>query len=190
MKTKFYTGKGDKGKSEIGKKKISKDDVLFDVLGSIDELNSWIGFCGVEAEKFSKKNRKKAVNVFSVLKDIQETLFIAQAEIASVGFGYPVKNKVSLQKTKSLEEVIKKIDKDFPKLENFIIPGGSELASRLDLARTVVRNTERHIVRLNKKKKLSNNLLQFFNRLSSVLFALARYVNYCLGIKEENPNYL
>ncbi len=182
MKTKFFTGKGDKGQSAFGKKKLPKDDILFDVLGNLDELNSWTGLCRVAASR----------DIAPVLRDIQETLFMVQADVAAIGFGYKTKGfreKIA-EKTLGIEKVIGQVDKKLPAIKKFILPGGSELSARLDVARVVARRAERTAVRFNnKKKKLSPELLQFLNRLSSVFFALARYANYVKEVREENPKY-
>ena len=182
MKTQFFTGRGDKGQSAFGKKKLPKDDVLFDVLGNLDELNSWTGFCRTEA----------SADIRAILKEIQETLFMVQADVAAAGFNYKAKSFAGNigQKTSELEMAIGKIDKKLPTIKKFILPGGSEFSARLDVARVIARRAEHSAVRFNnKKKKLQPELLQYLNRLSSVLFALARYVNYKKKIKEENPKY-
>lgn len=185
MRTKFFTGSGDGGKSKIGKRRISKADFLFEVLGSLDELNSWLGLCRIEAGK-----NKKLAEFSLILKEIQNSLFIVQAEIAAAGFGFKKKKiKISSEKTIFLETAIKKIDALLPKLNKFVIPGGNELTARLDFARALSRRVERQAVNFSRKKKLSGETLKFLNRLSSCLFALARYVNFRLGIKEENPSY-
>jgi len=188
MRTKFYTGKGDSGESRVGRRKISKNNPLFDFLGGLDELNSWLGLCRVGAAKLSSRFGRQ-IDVARILKEIQESLFIIQAEAAAGAFGYSKSPKISEEKTKYLEMVIEGIDKVVPKIEKFIIPGGSELAAKLDFGRTIARRIERLAKRYNEKKKLSKSLLQFLNRLSSLLFALARYVNFKLGLKEENPSY-
>ena len=170
----LYTGKGDKGQSAFGKKELPKDDVLFDVLGNLDELNSWTGFCRTEA----------SADIRAILKEIQETLFMVQADVAAAGFNYKAKSFAGNigQKTSELKKL--------PTIKKFILPGGSEFSARLDVARVIARRAERSAVRFNnKKKKLQPELLQYLNRLSSVLFALARYVNYKKKIKEENPKY-
>ncbi|MDI6821160.1 MAG: ATP:cob(I)alamin adenosyltransferase, partial [Patescibacteria group bacterium] len=97
--------------------------------------------------------------------------------------------KVTENKTKALENLIGVIDKITPPLKKFIIPGGSELSARLDVARVFARDLERDAVRFSKSLSISKELLQFFNRLSSALFALARYTNFKLGITEEHPTY-
>lgn len=165
----YYTGRGDRGKSAIGAKKIAKDDPLFEALGALDELNSWLGFCQ-----------------YKRLKAIQEDLFIAQAEIAMVAMGKKSKIKITKAKTERLEKEIMAIDKIVPQIKKFIIPGASELSAKLDFGRALARRAERAAV----KAKVSAELLQYLNRLSSILFALARLVNYRLNKREEHPSYL
>jgi cob(I)alamin adenosyltransferase len=181
LKTEFFTGQGDKGQSAFGKKKLPKDGALFGVLGDLDELNSWLGFAGIGAPKKIKE----------ILKQLQEDLFIVQAEIAVVGFGYQTRGfkDIDSEKTKELEKIIIGIDKKIPPIRTFILPGGSELAAKLDIARTIARRTERAAVNYRKSKKFPVEALRFLNRLSSLLFALARYVNYSKKIREEKPNY-
>ncbi len=164
----YYTGRGDKGQSAMGPKKISKADPRFEVLGSLDELSSWLGVCGYKPLRF-----------------IQEDLFIAQAEIGLAAMGQKSKIKITPEKTKHLELEILKIDKIVPQIKKFIIPGASELSAKLDFARALARRAERAAV----KAKAPAELLQYLNRLSSILFAHARLVNFKLKKKEENPSY-
>lgn len=192
----------------MGKHKIAKDDALFQLLGGLDELNSWIGFCRAGAAKTSKLK-----TLAGWLKEVQQALFIIQAEVAALGNGLKPKFKISKEKTAWLEKIIKEIDKKLPPLTKFIIPGASEISARIDVARVLARKTERAGKTLsaptpNKQwrqsrgvqfclcgcggsanAKLSPELLQYLNRLSSFLFALARWSNYVLKIKEENPSY-
>ena len=190
MKTQFFTGKGDGGKSSFGNKRLEKDDALFELLGNLDELNSWFGLCRIEAEKVFARKKTGAIVVQS-LEDLQEDLFIAQAEIASIGFAYSVKKipRITEAKTAQLENMIQKIDALLPTLRNFVLPGGSELSARLDVARAIARRTERSAVVYGKRVPLSPDFLQFLNRLSSMLFALARYTNHALKAKEAHPKY-
>ncbi len=214
MKTQFFTGKGDGGRSSFGNKRLEKDDALFELLGNLDELNSWFGLCRIEAKKvFIKKKAGPVRNspprkplgssggdeipngsgalVLRSLEDLQEDLFIAQAEIASIGFTYSVKEipRITEAKTARLEHMIQKIDALLPTLRNFVLPGGSELSAKLDIARAIARRAERSAIVFGKRAKLSPEFLQFLNRLSSMLFALARYANYLLKAKEEHPKY-
>ena len=174
----YYTGRGDKGTSIMGAKKVSKADPLFEVLGTLDELNSWLGICK-----------------YKPLKPLQEDLFIAQAEIALAAMGRKknIKYQITNDKTKRLEEEIIKIDKILPPIKKFIIPGGSELSAKLDFARALARRAERALARHSLARRRGGNnyaeLLQYLNRLSSILFAHARLVNYTLKVKENNPSY-
>src|SRR3989344_9379922 len=168
----YYTGRGDSGKSEMGAKKIAKDDPVFEALGSLDELNSWLGLCKLKAKPYN-------------LTPIQEDLFIAQAEIGLAAMGRKSKIQITKSKTQRLEKEILKIDKIVPQIKRFILPGGSELSAKLDVARALARRAERNAVRI----KASPELLQYLNRLSSLLFALARLANFRLKLKEENPRY-
>jgi len=181
MKTKFFTGQGDRGRSAFGKKKLPKDNALFDLLGDLDELNSWVGFARVEAKK----------DMGEILKMVQQTLFIIQAEAAVAGFGYKARgfSRIDAGKTREVEKIIETLDKKLPPIRKFILPGGSELSARLDVARVIARRAERAAVKFNRTKKLSPEMLQFLNRLSSLFFALARYANHKKGVKEDNPRY-
>lgn len=181
MRTRFFTGKGDEGQSRIGKTLFKKSEPFFDLIGDLDELNSWLGFC----RTVLKKEKKLA----DLLKRLQEFLFIVQAEIAAAKFGYKGGPKISIENVFFLERNIKAIDRKLPKISKFIISGGSEAASRLDLARAAARRVERRAMAFSAGKKLNPPTLQFLNRLSSLLFALARYINYRSGVKEENPSY-
>lgn len=190
MKTRFFTGRGDKGQSAFGNKRIAKDDALFELLGNLDELNSWLGLCTVEAKRTLSKKKAGGL-VIESLADLQEDLFIAQAEVASIGFSYSIKKipRITETKTARLEHILQKIDALLPTLRNFVLPGGSELSAELDIARSIARRAERSAITFGKRAAFSKEFLQFMNRLSSALFALARYANYVLRVKEKNPKY-
>ncbi len=187
MKTRFFTGDGDNGESKIGNNKVSKSSPIVDLLGSLDELNSWVGFSKIEAQRNAAGLSEIAVS--ETLKKVQETLFVIQAEVAGINFGYEKYPKIEEKHTRELEEIVKKIDAILPPLKKFVIVGGSELSARLDVARTFTRRTERVAKRVSEEKELPTPLLQYLNRLSSLFFALARYVNFKLGYGEEHPSY-
>ncbi len=197
MSTVFFTGKGDDGVSKVGKIEKKKSDALFCALGGLDELNSWIGLCAVEAKRvFDESERERGVDnlidVHRELREFQEGLFVSQAEVAAIGFGTLIENlkiKVGEERTKDLERVIGIVSENIPEIKKFIIPGGSELAGRLDVARTIVRRVERDIVKAMQDLSVRPEFLKFINRSSTFLFALSRYVNFRLGVKEENPRY-
>ncbi len=180
MRTIFYTGRGDGGESSFGNKKLPKSDPLFELLGNLDELNSLIGVCRTDGPGFGV-----------TLKRVQEILFIAQAEVAAIGFGYEIKplNKITAAHAEFLETEINKLDGKLPALKHFILPGGTRLSAELDLARAVARRAERSAVVYGERKALSPDILRFLNRLSSLFFALARVANKEAGVIEENPQY-
>lgn len=189
MKTVFFTGEGDKGSSDVGGKKFTKDGPAFELLGSLDELNSFIGLARAEAKKGPALESGSFLH--DALKRLQELLFIAQAETAARAFRHrsAEMQKMLPEHLTYLEETIATIDEKLPPLTAFIIPGEDELSARLDVARTAARRTERTAVGQKETLSLSPDFLQFFNRLSSVLFALARYASHEKGAQEENPRY-
>ncbi len=193
MKTKFFTGQGDKGKSQIGRKNFSKGEIFFELIGTLDELNSWLGICRTSAGGFDRRFKKTPFHLTPLVGNLQNLVFVIQAEFAAIRFGYKNAPHLDDSKILLLENVIKKIDRELPVLRKFVISGGSELSAQLDFGRVLARRAEREAVRFfDKNKKASNQsaaALQFLNRLSSVLFALARYVNFQLKIKELNPDY-
>ncbi len=171
----IYTKKGDRGETSIiGKKKgetirISKASALIDTIGAIDEANSYLG---IVAFKLGNKS--------SQIKEIQRSLFT----IGSILAGANILPKGFI--TKKLELDIDRMDRELPKLTNFIIPGGSEISSHLMYARVLVRKAERRIVFLTQhcKFKFQGSILVFMNRLSDYLFVLARWVNNKNKVKE------
>jgi len=191
MKTTFFTGVGDTGTSNTGKNALPKDDPVFMLLGSLDECNSWLGLAKVTGDRVGVP--KKLV---AWVLELQEMLFVAQAEVATVYFGYgnyadePRKFPfVQLSHLTRTEEIIHEIDKEYPPLKKFILPGGTEFAAQIDICRTIARKAERYAVIVSRKNELAGDLLAFLNRLSSVLFAIARFSNYKAGIIEQQPSY-
>ena len=174
----FFTKKGDRAKSIIANKKISKDSLILEALGELDELNSLIGL----VKNIAKSQRNE-------LSDIQENLFIIQAQVA--WFLYPKFKKPEIAKKKidELEEKINKIEKKIKPKKGFIIPGKEINSAWLHYLRAVSRRTERRIVALNKKHKLPSSTLAYLNRLSSYFYALARYVVAKKKLKEDEPKY-
>lgn len=187
----LYTGRGDDGTTTLyncQQGRISKNSNIIEALGSIDELNAYIGVVKVYAEidKIKLKySDKKDILLSVILGDVQQILFIIQAEIAGVDMTV---KKSNLNK---IEDIIESIGNQLPPITSFTISGGSILSSTLDFSRTLARRCERNIVSVSDEK---NNIvgkvtIAYLNRLSSLLFALSRYSNYLLSIKEEHPNY-
>lgn len=169
----YYSGRGDKGYTTLfgQPKKLSKSSPVIEALGAVDELNSLLGVCA------SKSSKQKGI--LKIIKEVQNHLFLAQAELGGSD------KKISENEIKKLEKIIDRIGNTLPKIKTFIMPGGSELSSLLDYARAVARRAERRVAQLKKR----GLILKYLNRLSSLLFVLARETNKNKRIKESHPKY-
>ena len=186
----LFTGKGDKGDTYFfgSNDRYLKSSLQAEALGSLDEINSLLGLCKARAKSLESPGRfggkkKKSTGIPNVLERVQEDLFIIQAELA----GSP--NKISKKHTALLEDIINRIEKELPPIKTFFLPGGTELGALLDYARTVARRSERAVVRYSQTRSISTEALSYLNRLSSLLYALARIVNYKAGVREKPPKY-
>lgn len=185
----FYTGKGDNGKSFIGKNKIDKTSWEIKTLGKIDELNSLIGV--IRNFKISKKIKE-------ILLDIQNDLFVIQALVARLIVDEKLKQKTKdlnfgIDKIEKLEKLINKLSEKLGNQTQFIIYGSNLESALFDYLRAVTRETELNLWQLNKSlgktKKLKSEILKYVNRLSSLFYVLARYQAKIKNIKEQHPNY-
>lgn len=180
----FFTGKGDGGTTKFfgrNEKRVSKNSTLAEALGSLDELNSFLGLVKV---KSLNSGLIISRSLSKTLEDVQENIFIISANIAGAS------KKLTDNKTKELETMIKECEGALPPIKTFSIAGGTELSALLDFARTLARRAERRVVAINDElKTISPEILKYLNRLSSLLFALARLVNHLSGIKESSPRY-
>ncbi|MEK7178499.1 MAG: cob(I)yrinic acid a,c-diamide adenosyltransferase [Patescibacteria group bacterium] len=172
----FYTGRGDNGRTSVFNcKKFSKSSLRIEALGALDELNSFLGVC---------KTRSKNVehSVFNILEKVQNDLFVIQAEIGGT------KKRLDKFRITELERAINDFGKELPKIKKFTLSGGTEFSALLDYARAVARRVERRVVGLG-PKKVNLESLKYLNRLSSLLYVLARQANNNRGIKEKKPRY-
>ncbi|MBU3214314.1 cob(I)yrinic acid a,c-diamide adenosyltransferase [Clostridium estertheticum] len=166
---KIYTKTGDKGQTSLlGGSRTSKSDLRVWSYGTCDSANSTLGF----ARSFIKDEEIK-----EIIFKIQKTLFEAGAELASLGTD-KFKERIVKEDIDYLETVIDKLDMIIPKLNSFIVPGGTIESGALDVARTKVREAERYIVELCVSYDVSANLSKYFNRLSDVIYTIARYEDY------------
>lgn len=186
------TKKGDDGTSSIfdGKSRIPKDHPIFEALGSVDELNSYLGFPKLLSHELSVNFNDKTI--YDIIDEVQDNLFIVQAELAGAN-GY----SISEQKVEDLTQLINKIEEDLPPMREFFKSGALELSSHFDYSRTLARKAERRIITAVNVKvsgvNIDVNVRQFtrayMNGLSDLLFVLARLSNHLLGGKEKNPTY-
>jgi len=185
----LYTGKGDFGTTKIfdteSGTRISKTSNVIEALGSLDELNSFLGLAKVLAKKKDEYLTKELPKMDYAIEQIQQNLFTIQAEVAGA------EKRLSRTKVTRAEEIINALETEMPPITTFFISGGTELATLFDYSRTLARQAERRVVALveNRERGLSSATLAYLNRLSSLLYALARFSNHKYGIKEESPNY-
>lgn len=162
--TKIYTKTGDQGETGLGDgSRVKKFDPRIESLGNIDELNSIIGILLTEKLPEDKK---------IILNKIQHDLFDIGGELS-----IPNHININEKKISFLENTLDEMNKDLPPLKEFILPGGSKAASYCHLARTVCRRVERNLFKLTKTDKVNDASLKYINRLSDVLFVLARFLN-------------
>lgn len=176
---KIYTKTGDKGETSLlGGGRVKKCCVEMQAIGEVDELNALLGVLIEEmgGDEF-KKERENLILV-------QNRLFVIGAQLASVQTRLDNVPKIVKKDIRMLERWIDKMDKELPKLKNFILPGGSEEAALSFYARAVCRRAERAMVGLSEKYDVDRSLKQYLNRLSDLLFVLARWFNKIEGIKE------
>ena len=184
----LYTRKGDSGTTKTFgcDQRISKSSAIAEALGSLDEINSFLGFCKVKAdEKGLTLNLKKGLTLGVFIHEIQKNLFIIQAELAGASMS------IDEAKVKEVEMIIDAIEKELPPIKTFFISGGTELATIFDIARTISRRVERRVIGVVEEGKIlvSKFTLAYLNRLSSLLYAFARLANHRAGITEKSPDY-
>jgi len=173
--TKVTTKTGDKGETSLGRgERVRKDHPRVNALGDLDYLNSVIGWT-VSPFSDSQIGRE--------LKKIQQDIFNISGDIS-----LPDSESVLLKKEriKDIEDHIDIITNKLPPLKEFILPGGSELISRLHIARTSCRNAERSLISMYGNENLNQLHAKYMNRLSDYLFLLARLVKHNEGVKEEH----
>lgn len=174
--TRIYTRTGDGGETGlIGGQRVSKDHLRVEAYGTLDELNSALGAARAVLED---------LEVASVVEQIQHSLFALGAEIASPAADAVHIPHCTSQQVEGLEAWIDHFEAALPPLRAFILPGGNRVGSLLHLARTISRRAERRIVTLAGAEALNPEILRYLNRLSDLLFVLARTVNHRSGIAE------
>jgi cob(I)alamin adenosyltransferase len=179
MSQKIYTKTGDKGKTSlIGGTKILKSDLRIETYGTIDELNSWIGFVSDAINDFSANH---------ILKEIQDRLFTIGSSLAcdpekETKLKIPDLHESDVN---LLEKEIDTMNEILPEMKHFILPGGHSSASITHIARSVCRRTERCCVNLaTHNGHVEPLIIKYLNRLSDYLFVLARYVSHLHNVPE------
>ncbi|EKN1415266.1 cob(I)yrinic acid a,c-diamide adenosyltransferase [Enterococcus faecalis] len=167
---KIYTKTGDKGMTKlVGSSTVTKDSDRVESYGTIDELNSWVGYI---ISQLPQENQE----IKGELEALQHLLFDAGTDLST-----PIEAqrpfKLQKESVHWLEQRIDFYTAQSPDIDRFILPGGTPAASMVHVARTIARRAERIIVRLNWTAKINEEVLIFTNRLSDYFYALARYLN-------------
>ena len=166
--TRIYTRAGDAGETSLGDgSRVPKLDCRIAAFGTVDELNSLIGLA-LAADL--------PADMREVLDRVQNELFDVGADI-SVPFGIGDRLRVSQAQIDALEADCDRFNAELPELKSFVLPGGSELAARLHVARSVCRRAERDVLDAAERVELNPLVTVYLNRLSDLLFILARAAN-------------
>jgi len=179
---KIYTRTGDDGTTGLlGGTRVAKDSLRIESYGDVDELNSALGVARAHG---------LSVEHDEIVAMVQEHLFRVGADLATP-HQREEKNlwvpRVTHEEVACLEAAIDRLEEKLPPLRNFILPGGTPAGATLHLARTICRRAERHTVALVLQEPETGALpLQYLNRLSDLLFVLARAANHAAGV-EEHP---
>jgi cob(I)alamin adenosyltransferase len=172
---KIYTRLGDQGQTSIYTgARFKKHSLIINAIGNLDELSSYIGLC-----RAIFKNNKKINNI---LHNIQDDLYKVTSNLAGAELNFDE------SKVKEIEKNIDEYEKDLPKIKKFIIPSGHKDAMHLHVARTICRRAERKISQINENEGLYSIELMYINRVSDLLFVLARHTNKKKKFKEEEVN--
>ena len=179
--TKVYTKRGDKGETDLlGGSAARKDSLKVESYGCIDETSSFIGLA-----RYYTKNKV----IKGRLKEIQNKLLVLGGFLASDDKGKEMmKDQIKEEDIKLLEEYIDEYNQKLPPLTHFILPGDDEVAAYFHVARTVVRRAERRIVSLAAQEDLNPLIQKYVNRLSDLMFVLARYSEEVENKKWKSTN--
>jgi len=168
-----FTREGDDGSTNVINKRVGKDSPLVNLLGDLDELNSYLGYLVSKLPWEDMKND---------IKKVQYTLFEIGEDLSTNG----VKKRINMDYVKWLEDRTVAYRKETGPVRLFVIPGGSEEASLIHITRSVCRRIERNTVKYSKElPEMNKMIITYLNRLSSLLFAMALAANKRKGVEEN-----
>ena len=174
-----YTGRGDDGETDLrGNDRISKADLRIETYGTIDELNALVGM--VRPTGFD--------DVDEMLAMVQNHLHVIQADLATPSESDSAP-RIDSKHIDTIEQWIDECEEELTPLDSFILPGGGNAGAKLHHSRTVCRRAERRVVKLTQREPVNSVIQTYLNRLSDLLFVLARVVNDRNGVVEESPTY-
>jgi cob(I)alamin adenosyltransferase len=171
----IFTGKGDQGTTDLLGDRVSKDDPVIELLGTLDEASSAMGLA---------RSAAKSPQTPTLLTEFQRDLYQIMAEVAFTNEMRPDAYHIGADRVSRLEDVTNAFAAEVDLPPQFILPGDTCAGATLDVARTVVRRAERRGVELVHAGRLSNGeVLRYLNRLSSFLFVAARAEDHLAGIE-------
>jgi cob(I)alamin adenosyltransferase len=177
----LYTRSGDDGTTGLfGGQRVGKDHPRVEAYGNLDELNAAIGVA------LAACTGDAAADLRAILADVQSHLFDVGADLATPeGSAHESKvTRFAPRHVKRIEAWIDEIDETNEPMSSFVLPGGTELAARLHLARTVCRRAERSMVTLARTETITEAAVVYVNRVSDLLFAMARRANRDAGVPD------
>jgi cob(I)alamin adenosyltransferase len=176
-KTILYTRTGDEGyTSLLGQEKVPKYDLRPEAYGTVDEATSFMGLVRVDEKTASERTKR-------LILEAQRDLWVLMGELAAAP-DVQLRKRITAERVAWLEAETDKLSPEIPPLKQFVLPGDTPVSAKLDVARTIVRRAERCVVRLLHEGHLANSqVIRYLNRLSSLLFALARYEEHLAGHK-------
>ncbi len=175
----MYTRTGDKGETSLySGRRVGKDSLRVDAYGSVDELNSHIGLARASLPKSGEK-----INL--TLREVQRDLFVLGGDLASEKEGSTRVPRIGKEHVEKLEKMVASTLAELQPLTRFILPNGGLAGSQLHVARAVCRRAERSVILLSRKEEVNPETIRYLNRLSTLLFDLARLANKSEGAREE-----
>lgn len=176
---KVYTRRGDAGQTDLfGGDRVSKEHIRVEAYGEVDELNACVGVAAAASAH---------ADVAAFMQGIQSTLFDIGSFLATPEAAHRTKASIpeaEEEDVKALEAEIDRLEEELSPLENFILPGGTPAAAAFHVARTVCRRAERRVVSLDREDPLGGFALRYLNRLSDLLFVLARVENARANVED------
>ena len=176
MDMKIYTKFGDSGETALyGGTRLGKDEPRIEAIGTVDELNAYIGYAQTLVQD---------ADLSELMARVQNHLFDVGADLATPAtHAKAAEFRIPADFTTEMEDAIDTLSAELPPLTNFILPGGCTAGAILHIARVVCRRSERCVVRLAREAEVNPEIIRSLNRLSDLLFVLARTVNF----REQTP---
>jgi cob(I)alamin adenosyltransferase len=181
MPDRIYTRTGDDGTTSLfGGERVGKGNARIDAYGTVDEANSVVGLA-----RSHLRDQPGAERLDPVLGEVQEELFVVGADLATPVDAKPLVPRITEEHVGRVEDRIDAFDADLDPLKSFVLPGGSPAGASLHSARTICRRAERLVVQASASTPINEKSKVYLNRLSDLLFVLARWANKQAGVRED-----